>query len=514
MTGASSGNIRGSLIVNATGDQITFVKTGTALVADTYTVTFRSAATGFHEGANLLDGNGDGTTGDNYTNTFVRTSIPVVTATIPDFARGHGQAVNVWNPAVNGSFDGIPVLLNSGVGVRSVSFTVNYNPALLTIDSVTLGTGVAAGSVLTANAATPGTVTVTVSNASADLAATAGQLTLVNLKTTGGAPGVPSSAPYGAKHVLDIDNLIVQDPASATIASAANDGVHVAAYPGELNGNQAYNGPDASFTQQLVLNPTTGGLIAYQLADPVIIADINGNGLIQGNDAAQVQRMILNLGSPFIPNKPTEANTTAGLDPKLFVTTSAHSAAPGESFTASVNMLVTEASGITFGGADIGLAYDASMFTVTGVSPGDLTSGNGFASSADFSMPGVIRFSAITSTNGLAKAIGSQGVILTATFKVNAGASAGTSLLNITDSAPGITTALFDGSVLRNNLSIRPAITDGADGGDATMVVIGDSSFDALFLANYLSAGSDADAFRAAWNSTEEGEEDDFWLSF
>jgi hypothetical protein len=99
----------------------------------------------------------------------------------------------------------------------------------------------------------------------------------------------------------------------------------------------------------------------------------------------------------------------------------------------------------------------------------------------------VIKFTAMTTENGLAKAFGSQGAILTATFMVNAGAPAGTSLLNLTDSATGLQTALFDGSVLRNNLSINPAITDGVDEGvDAVFSVLGaaPSDFDASAVGN------------------------------
>jgi hypothetical protein len=204
---------------------------------------------------------------------------------------------------------------------------------------------------------------------------------------------VPSTAPYGAKHVLDIDNLTLLDAASATLASVANDGVHIAAYAGDLNGSQTYNAPDSNFGQQLIVGMASG-LAAYQLADPLIIADINANGAIQGNDIAHIQRLILGLANPFVPARPAEANTAAGLDPRLFITTSASSAAPGEAFSMSLNMLVTEPDGITFGGGDIGLTYDATRFTVTGVTAGDLTTGNGFASSADYATPGVIRFTA------------------------------------------------------------------------------------------------------------------------
>jgi hypothetical protein len=394
-----------------------------------------------------------------------------IAARIPDFARGYGQAVNVWNSSSNSAFDGIPVLLSTGAGVRSVSFTVSYNPALLSIDTVALGTSVAAGSTLSFTMGSPGTINVTVSNATTDLGGA--NLNLVSLKRLSGAPAVPTSAPYGDKHVLDISGLTVSGPGGAPLASVADDGVHVAAYPGDLNGSRTYNAPDTSFMQQLILNPGSFGLAAYQLADPVLLADINGNGQLQANDAAQIQRLIVSLSVPFVPPRPTGLPVpAAGLDPHLFISTSIPSAAPGQSFTMTLNMLVTEAGGVTFGGVEAGITYDPALFTVTSFFASDWTTGDGFSAEADFSMPGVIKFAASTNVNYLSKTFNARGSLLTATLMINADASAGSTSINLTDAVRGIPTALYDGTPLRNNLLIDPAVTDGWDAGvDARFTV-------------------------------------------
>ncbi len=113
---ASNGaSIRGSLVVNAAGTQITYAETGESgvlgsaasctlfgvLPNDTYTVTLRSATNGFKDTSNnLLDGNADGTPGDDYVTTFVVNNLSnSVTVTLPDFSRGAGQLVNVPNTA-------------------------------------------------------------------------------------------------------------------------------------------------------------------------------------------------------------------------------------------------------------------------------------------------------------------------------------------------------------------------------------------------------------------------------
>ena len=97
VVGASVGTVRGSLILSDATQQITFVRTGGPLAPDTYTVTLRSAANGFREpGGDFLDGDNDGTVGDDYSTTFtVTTPADEVVVAIADFARGYGQPVNV-----------------------------------------------------------------------------------------------------------------------------------------------------------------------------------------------------------------------------------------------------------------------------------------------------------------------------------------------------------------------------------------------------------------------------------
>ncbi|MBN2133619.1 MAG: hypothetical protein JW741_29225, partial [Sedimentisphaerales bacterium] len=98
VTGAAQGAVRGSLVVGADQRQITFVKTGGLLEPDTYTVTLFSGAARFREpSGGLLDGNADGTTGDDYQTTFTVAARPAgtVTVSLPDLARGAGQTVNV-----------------------------------------------------------------------------------------------------------------------------------------------------------------------------------------------------------------------------------------------------------------------------------------------------------------------------------------------------------------------------------------------------------------------------------
>ncbi len=119
LIGTGAGPIRGSLVVDTVAGQqrITFIQTGQSgvlgsaaagtlfgvLPDGTYTVTLRSASNGFQDvDGNLLDGNGDGTPGDNFVTTFVVINPPnAVVVSLPDFARagagGEWDGGDGWN---------------------------------------------------------------------------------------------------------------------------------------------------------------------------------------------------------------------------------------------------------------------------------------------------------------------------------------------------------------------------------------------------------------------------------
>ena len=147
LEGATAGQIAGSIVVK--GKELTFIKTGGPLEADTYTVTLRSAADGIIGKAlgELLDGDGDGVAGGNFVQTFsVAASQPLVVS-LPDFACGPGQALS--GPAEGSGValtEGLPVRLNDAAGVTSVLLTIDYDPALLTISGAELGAGAPDGS--------------------------------------------------------------------------------------------------------------------------------------------------------------------------------------------------------------------------------------------------------------------------------------------------------------------------------------------------------------------------------
>ena len=261
--GQTIGPVDGSLLVSPDGTTITFIKTGGILAPDTYTITLYSGPNAFETttGA-LLDGNGDGTPGDNLTYTFTVDDPPgnAVIVGIPDFTRGYGQPVNL--PATSDT--GLPITLSTGENVSGVDLTLNYNPELLTLSGFTT---TIAGASAVFNVTTPGTAIITVSGAG-QFASSGGTITLGDLTAA-----VPDDAPYGSKEILSITNLTVFDDSPGIpqpLPSIADDAIHVAAYFGDTNGDQTYDTPDASLDQR-VIGLVNTGFAPYRLIDPVLL---------------------------------------------------------------------------------------------------------------------------------------------------------------------------------------------------------------------------------------------------
>lgn len=91
LEGAAAGQIAGSILV--TGKELTFIKTGRPLEADTYTVTLRSAADGIVGKAlgELLDGDGDGVAGGDFVQTFTVAASQPLVVSLPTLRAGQAK---------------------------------------------------------------------------------------------------------------------------------------------------------------------------------------------------------------------------------------------------------------------------------------------------------------------------------------------------------------------------------------------------------------------------------------
>lgn len=465
LSGATAGNIRGSVILDATNRRLTFISTVGLLPPDTYTLTLRSAADGFRDsGAILLDGDANGVAGGDYVLNFT-VSAPAanaVTLSLPNFARGPQQPVNIPANATTG----LPISFSNGGGITSASFELRYNPALLTISAATAAPGLPFGTnvILTF----PATGVARVQFAAASLAA--GTTRFVDLQVS-----VPTTANYQVKQLLDLGNIVLNGGA---IPGLDDDAVHVVGYFGDVTANGTYSGTDASYVARLAVGIDTG-LAAYPLLDPVIIGDLTGNGAFSALDTSYVLQAAVGIDVAEVPPLPFPAVSLVfgGPDPKLSIPTDLVGQA-GEELIIPVN--IDSIVDLTDNGLESGeliIYYDARVLEVESVVLGSLLSGRSswFVNSRIDDQAGRV----IISVAGLTPLAGRfSGELVQLQAKVKSDAPAGATSLNLAASSrsPAISTQLNEGF-----LTLIPAPTDAANdpGVDGKLTIIASNQLSA-----------------------------------
>ncbi len=191
--------------------------------------------------------------------------------------------------------------------------TFQYDVSLMTISEVQLGPDAPTGSQVQANLNTPGTVTLSFFALSP---LTADQTDILEVIAT-----VPDSATYGKAQVLDVTAVEVN---AGALTAKANDGVHIAAYPGDANANRRYDAEDARLIARVGVGSDTGFVSAtptsatvsttlFPLIDPLLVADVTGVDGISPLDASDVLRKVIGLSVPNLPNLPSQTPTDIAL---------------------------------------------------------------------------------------------------------------------------------------------------------------------------------------------------------
>lgn len=435
LTGQATGPVRGSLILDPTGTRLTFVRTGGLLPVDNYTVVLRSAADGFRDTTGvLLDGNGDFTPGDDFSNTFNVSPSPALVVSVPDVVRGSGQLVDVPAGSV-----GLPLRLSGSEGVLSIVVTLRFNPSLLAITAAALVPGLPTGAAVMLDTTTPGQARVTFTSPTP---LPAGIAEFVRLTAT-----VPDTAAYGRKQVLDLTDLLVNGGA---LPATDDDGVHLVSYLGDASGNAGLSSADATLAfRQAIGEPI--GFTAYPLADPELIADIDGNGRISSTDATRILQEVIGLDQAAIPPLPANppTMTTPGVDPLLFLPRMLL-ARSGDTLT--VPVLLDRSEGLS--SLDLALSYDQRRLEVLEVRRGSLTE--------SFDLFGInVDAQAGTIRAGLGRSAGpiegGGGSVLLITFRVRPNTPAGRTVINLRGQWGSTTTQLNEGG-----LDLNPAPSDRA----------------------------------------------------
>lgn len=429
------GQLRGSLAVNSP-TSITFLTTSGTLAPGMYTLRLRSAANGFKDTTDiLLDGNNDGTPGDDFVGTFTVAPFAGVTVSVPNVMRGPGQTVNI--PATR---TGIPLRLSDGTGVTRVDLTLRWNQALLSITGATVGPNVPGGSTVVINPSPPEILSLTFTSQT-ELGAGGHDFIIL----TAAVP-LSTTSSYTSKHVLNIGAVQINEGA---IAGQDDDALHIVGFLGDTSGNGTYSSTDATRILRVAVG-LDSGFASYQLADPIIVADVSGNGQVNAIDGTRVMQEAVGIDTSEIPALPSGMPiiTPVGPDPFLRFGKSPLGK-PGQMIT--VPLLLDKPEGLD--SAEFAISFDASRLKLVRVERGSLTEDfDLFAVNANVT-EGTIRVS-MGRTEGPLGA-GEEGSVLLVTFRVRDDAPAGSAIINLRESVGTTRTHLNEGG-----LDLNPDPTD------------------------------------------------------
>ena len=418
VVGSSTGPVVGSLVVSTprggpANSEVTFIQSGQTgigqdlshvgvLPNDTCTVTLRGSnadgrTTEIQDtNGNELEGS-DGTVGDNYVTTFVvNNPTASVTVSLPDFMRGPGQPVDVQNntdsdgaiyqyPSSasgvqnNVSGSGMPLSLHNNastaVTVTSVTLSLAYNPSLLTITAITAVPGSATATLDTTS--TSGLALITYTDPFGLVLGPVGDpgnaLDFVHLTAS-----VPTGATYGAKEILDLQSINMNQGAYTSAGGTALDdaAIHAVGFPGDTAMEGEYGVTNALYATQVAVS-LQSGFRDWALVDPIVIGNVTGDGQVTVDDALALSQAAVNITpdpNPFPPI--TMTPVINGPDPLLSIGNSCQlSVVSCQSDVVQVPVMLDQSDGLT--AIDLVIAYDSSRLSVSAadVQRGSLTAG-------------------------------------------------------------------------------------------------------------------------------------------
>ena len=197
----------------------------------------------------------------------------------------------------NDTAHGIPITLYNAAGVTDVTFTMAYNPSILTISGTLQGAGcdatdAAATFTLLGNAG--GLATFNFHDATPH----SGTLVLGDVDAT-----VPASANnlYQVKQLLQLGSIVINNGAITSAVSA--NGVDINAYIGDVSGDGKISGLDVLEANQVAIGAATG-FDAYKLMDPVLLSDVTGDLCCDAGNVAALDLFVAQLHPPQDSSSP------------------------------------------------------------------------------------------------------------------------------------------------------------------------------------------------------------------
>ena len=269
-----------------------------------------SASTGEY-----LDGDGDGTSGDAFSQTISFTA-PEHVLSIANTARGAGQSLSVnarnSHDPLTGlplpASKGLPIALTTASSLTSFSGQLNYDSSLLLHDQ--LQSALTAGaqlpddwSIEIDSRSTPGNLIYSASGTTAISGSNQEILRFQGTVPTMAAPparGTTGNGLYGSSTLI---NASISSEQLSGDTIAVDPGLVALAYSGDNTGNGSLSSLDASRVQRVVVG-LDSGFDAYDSINPTLLGDTTGNGTLSSLDASRIQQQVVGLPVNSFPDPP------------------------------------------------------------------------------------------------------------------------------------------------------------------------------------------------------------------
>jgi cyclophilin family peptidyl-prolyl cis-trans isomerase len=277
---ANNREVKGSLILNRDTNNLTFVKTGKSLEDGNYTVNLFSRNDSFVDNnGGVLDGNDDGQTGDNYTQSLTIDKTNTKVLSLPDFSRAPNESINLGD----NQSPGIPISLSDGSGVTQVDFTFAYNADLLGISGVNLAANLVDSWQITQDLTIAGIAKISIQG---NTSLSAGENNLLSLTAT-----VPETATYGTSAVLQLKDVRLNGSNNGVIGDEA---IQQVALLGDISGNGVITSLDAALAARIALGLDSGS-DKFPNTDPLIFGDSDFDGSLSNLDALTIAKTSIGL---------------------------------------------------------------------------------------------------------------------------------------------------------------------------------------------------------------------------
>jgi len=260
------------------------------LAAGDYTLVIDARSDGLVSASSgeLIDGNGDGITGDAFSYSFTK-GTPANLISIADTARGSGQSLGLNGIAQSNGINGLPVLVSTSSAIRSLRGTVTYDATAFNNASLLVGRDMPDDWTFETQEDLLGSLNYTASGTTA-ITGTDQELFRFDAVVT-------DDDVYGSTTLIE---ATVEAPEDPSLSFSSDPGIIALAYSGDTTGNGTLSSLDASRVQRVVVG-LDSGFDAYDYINPVLVGDTTGNGALSSLDASRIQQQVVGLAVTSFP---------------------------------------------------------------------------------------------------------------------------------------------------------------------------------------------------------------------